>query len=138
VSDLSRQRFSLILLAQHPIFQQGIRNYPNFGFELYLNVEITNNLFGDVAVLDDDEQNLFEDARERAADAISTLITDGPHPALVCAAILSEVSFLITHKDFWGDERPSRLDFQGYWNLTWQLQEKAFAELADNMPAPSP
>ena len=88
-------------------------------------------------MLNDDEQNLFEDAREHVADAVSTLITDGVHPALVCAAILSEVSFVITRKDFWGDERPSRLDFQGYWNLTWRLQEKAFSELSDTALAPS-
>jgi hypothetical protein len=68
-------------------------------------------------MINDDEQNLFEDAREHVADAISTLITDGPHPALVCAAILSEVSSRITKKDFWGVERPDRLDFQGYWNI---------------------
>jgi hypothetical protein len=68
-------------------------------------------------MINDDEQNLFEDAREHVAAAISTLITDGPHPALVCAAILSEVSFVITREDFWGDDRPSRLDFQGFWNL---------------------
>jgi hypothetical protein len=123
----------LILLALYPIFQQGIRNYPTFGFGLYLNVEITNNLFGDVAVLDDDEQNLFEDTREHVADAIATLIEDGAHPALICAAILSEISSRITHKDFWGDERPCRLDFQGYWNITWQLQE--FSELSDNTSA---
>ena len=88
-------------------------------------------------MISDDEQNLFEDAREHVADAISTLITDGPHSALVCAAILSEVSFVISGKDFWGDERPNRRDFQGYWNLTWQLQEKAFAELEITASAPS-
>ena len=88
-------------------------------------------------MLNDDEQNLFEDAREHVADAVETLIAEGPHPALVCAAILSEISFTITTKDFWGDERPDRLDFQGYWNLVWRLQEKAFGELTDTLSAPS-
>jgi len=79
----------------------------------------------------------FESAREHVADAISTLITDGPHRALICAAILSEISCRITTKDFWGDERPSRLDFQGYWNITWQLQEKAFSDLEGTASTPS-
>jgi hypothetical protein len=88
-------------------------------------------------MINNDEQNLFEDAREHVADAVSTLVTEGPHPALICAAILSEVSSRITKKDFWGDERPGRLDFQGYWNLVWALQEKAFAELSENLSTPT-
>jgi hypothetical protein len=88
-------------------------------------------------MISDDKQNLFEDTREHVADAITALIDDGRHPALVYAAILSEISFVITGEDFWGDHRPSRLDFQGYWNIAWQLQERAFVELADNMSAPS-
>jgi len=89
------------------------------------------------AMISDDEQNLFEDAREHVADAVSALVTDGPHHALTYAAILSEVSSRITKKDFWDDERPNCSDFQGYWNLTWRLQEKAFAELEITASAPS-
>jgi hypothetical protein len=88
-------------------------------------------------MLNDDEQDMFENSRQQVADAISTLVSNGPHPALVCAAILSEVSFVITAGEFWGDERPSRLDFQGYWNITWQLQEKAFSDLEGTASTPS-
>ena len=88
-------------------------------------------------MISDDEQTMFEDTRQCVADAISTLITDGPHSALVYAAILSEISCHITAADFWGDERPDHIDFQGYWNLLWRLQEKAFSELSDTTSAPS-
>jgi hypothetical protein len=115
-----------------------IGNYSSpfqFGFQFY--EKVTKTLCENVVMISDDEQDLFENARQHVADAVSTLVADGPHPALVCAAILSEVSFVISGKDFWGDERPCRRDFQGYWNLLWRLQEKAFTELADNMSAPT-
>jgi hypothetical protein len=105
-------------------------NYPRPGFGLYLNEQITRNRGGGAAMLSYDEQEMFETTRQYVADALSDLAENSIHPALICAAILSEVSFVITRKDFWGGQRPDRLDFQGYWNITWRLQEKAFAELA--------
>jgi hypothetical protein len=84
-----------------------------------------------------DEQEMFETTRQNVADALSDLAENGIHPALIYAAILSDISCKITAQDFWGDERPDRRDFQGFWNLTWRLQEKAFSELADTLSAPN-
>jgi len=80
-------------------------------------------------VISEDEQEIFENARQHVADLLSDLVETDVHPALIYAAILSEISFRIDDKDFWGDERHDRFDFQGYWNLQWRLQEKAFSEL---------
>jgi hypothetical protein len=80
-------------------------------------------------MIDDDEQETFDAARRYVADTISTLADDGPHPSLVYAAILSEISCKISAADFWGTEKPNHGDFGGYWNVMWRLREKAFAEL---------
>ena len=79
-------------------------------------------------MLNEDEQNIFEDARQHVADAITALVDDGAHPALIYATVLSEISSRITAKDFWGDKRPDRLDFQGNWRSARTPQEKAFIE----------
>jgi hypothetical protein len=84
-----------------------------------------------------DEQQMFENTRQYVADALSDLAENGIHPALIYAALLSEISIAITGDQSWGDERPDHIDFQGYWNITWRLQEKAFADLSDTASAPS-
>jgi hypothetical protein len=80
-------------------------------------------------MIDDNEQEKFEGARQYVADAVSTLANDGLHPSLVYAAILSEIACEMTTAGFWGTEKPDYHDFRGYWNVMWRLREKAFAEL---------
>ena len=80
-------------------------------------------------MLNDDEQAMFEITRQNVADAVSTLITDGHHPALIYAAMMSEISAAITTSGFLGTEEHDAVESRGYWNLMWLLQERAFAEL---------
>jgi len=81
-------------------------------------------------MIDYDEQGLFDGTKERVADAISTLVDDGTHPALVYAAMMSIISEAITTEGFWGDEVSSFTDLRGYWNVMWRLTQKTFTELA--------
>jgi hypothetical protein len=107
----------------------SVGNYPRSDFGLYLNEQIREDFGGGAAMLNDDEQGMFETTSQNVADAVSTLITDGPHPALIYAAMMSEISTAITTPGFWGTEEPDAFEFRGYWNLMWRLQEKAFFEL---------
>jgi hypothetical protein len=81
-------------------------------------------------MIDHDEQELFESTKQRVADVVSMLVDDGPHPALIFAAMMSAISEAITTERFWGAETPDFTHLQGYLNLMWMLQAKAFSDLA--------
>jgi hypothetical protein len=87
-------------------------------------------------MIDYGEQKLFEATKAYIADVLATMIDEGPHPDLTFAAVMLVISEAITTEGYWGDDRPDFMAFHGFWNLMRRLQEKAFADLSADQPAP--